>query len=317
MPASVRNDMPGSVQQEGMINGKMYDWPMLLDLCSLEYRKSMFKAAHINAPPATWEAFTDTARRISAAKLRGGTVAGATFDWAPWRSVMPVVHSISLDVYTKEGYPDFKNPVYVQAYNILKGIIPYAPKDFFSTGTSLNAGTIDEIAMKASRVAMIFKYANTVVHAVPDWGHGFGISEMGLARLPKPAAGGAGGSVFWDTGAGLFKYGSNKQAGANWLTFLLSDERFWTKEVVSSGQIPPFKSIYPKIKGKVPDWIYTAYSQLPISKAIPNSVYGFSLGLNGAMKTLFLQFLEGKMSAEEALSRTQTQFNTQLQQQQG
>src|SRR6185437_10769202 len=42
MPASVKNDMPMSVQQEGTIDGKMYDWPMLLDLCSLEYRKSMF-----------------------------------------------------------------------------------------------------------------------------------------------------------------------------------------------------------------------------------------------------------------------------------
>jgi multiple sugar transport system substrate-binding protein len=316
MPAHVKNDMPKSVQDEGMIDGKMYDWPMLLDITSLQWRKSMYKAAGITAPPTTWEQFDTVAKKLSAAKLNKGTVAGATFDWHPWRSVMPVVHSISLDAYTSDGLPDFTKPVYAQALNILKSIMPYTPKDFFSTGTAVEAGTIDEIAMKASRVAMIFKYANTTVHAASLW-KGYGINDMGLAKLPKPAAGGAGGSVFWDTGAGLFTYGKNKQSVANWLTFLLGDTRFWTKEVVSSGQIPPFKSMYPKIKGKVPGWIYPAYSQLAASKAIPNSIYGFSLGLNGVLVTPFLNFLKGQTTAEEALSKANSDFQTQLQTQGG
>ena len=313
MPASVLNDMPKPVRDEGMLNGKMYDWPMLLDISGLEWRKSMFKAAGITAPPTTWEQFTDVAKRINAKRLRNGTVAGATYDWHPWRSIMPVVHSISLDVYTKEGYVNFKHPAYVQAFNILKGIVPYAPKDFFSPGTAVEAGTIDEVAFKSSRVAMMFKYFNTAIHAASIWG----IGDLGLGRLPKPAAGGAGGSLFWDTGSGLFKYGSNKHAVANWLTFLLNDERFWTKEVVSSGQIPPFNSVYPKIKGKVPNWIYPAHEQLAFSKAIPNSVYGFSLGLAGSMQTNFLDFLKGKLSAEAALAKADQQFQQQLQLQQG
>lgn len=313
MPASVLADMPAPVREEGMLGGKMYDWPMLLDISGMQWRKSMFKAAGISQIPSTWEQFTDTAKRINAAKLKKGTVAGATFDWHPWRGVMPVVHSISTDVYTKEGYVNFKHPALVEAYNICKGIVPYAPKDFFSPGTAVEAGTIDEVAFKSSRVAMIFKYANTAIHAAAIWG----INDLGLARLPRPAKGGVGGSLFWDTGSGLFKYGSNKQAVANWLTFLLNDERFWTKEVVSSGQIPPFNSIYPKIKGKVPDWIYGAKEQLSFSKAIPNSVYGFSLGLNGAMLTTFLPFLKGQMTAEEALAKADQQFQQQLKLQQG
>ena len=320
MPASVKNDMPKSVQDEGTIDGKMYDWPILLDLSSVQWRKSFFKAAGITAGPATWEEYTDIARRISAKKLHnkgGDLVAGATYDWHPWRSLMPVVHSISLDVYTKEGYPDFKNPVYAQAFEILKGIVPYAPKDFFATGTAVEAGTIDEVAMKSSRVAMIFKYANTSVHASNVWqgvGH---IADMGLSKLPKPAKGGAGGSVFWDSGAGLFKYGSNKQAVANWLTFLLNDERFWSKEVVTSGQIPPFNSVYGKIKGMTPDWIYQVQGQLALSKAIPNSVYGFSLGLNGVLPPIFLDYLKGKTTAQAALAKADADFKSQLQQQAG
>jgi maltose-binding protein MalE len=317
MPASVRNDMPVSVQQEGMLNGKMYDWPMLLDITNLQWRKSMFQQAGITAAPTTWEQFTDTASRISAAKLRGGTVAGATYDWHPWRSLMPVVHSISLNVYTKEGYPIYSHPAFVQALNILKGIVPYAPKDFFSPGNAVEGATSDDIAVNASRVAMKFKYTNSFIHASLLWGSGYGINDMGVARLPKPAAGGAGGTVFWDTGSGLFKYGSNKQAVANWLTWLLTDERFWTKEVVSSGQIPPFNSIYAKIKGKVPGWIYPAGAQLPISKAIPNSVYGFSLGLNGALTPHVLDCLKGKVTPQEAMSKAAADFQTQLQQQQG
>ncbi len=313
MPASVVADMPAPVREEGTINGKIYDWPMLLDISGMQWRKSMFKAAGVTQPPATWEEFTATARKISAAKLRNGTVAGATYDWHPWRSIMPVAHSISLDVYTPEGYPNFKSPVFVQAYKILKGIVPYAPKDFFSPGTAVEAGTIDEVAFKSSRVAMIVKYANTAIHASAIWG----LNDLGIGRLPKPASGGAGGSVFWDTGSGLFKYGGNKQAVANWLHFLLNDERFWTKEVVSSGQIPPFNSVYAKIKGKAPDWIYGAHDQLKFSKAIPNSVYGFSLGLNGAMLSTFLPYLKGQMSAQEALSKANDQFQQQLKLQQG
>jgi len=313
MPHSVVADMPAPVREEGMIDGKMYDWPMLLDISGLEWRKSFFKAAGITHPPATWEEFTEAARRIYAKKLRHGTVAGATYDWHPWRSIMPVAHSISLDVYTKEGYVNFKSPVFVQVYKILKGILPYAPKDFFSPGTAVEAGTIDEVAFKSSRVAMMFKYFNTAIHSAAIWG----IGDLGLGRLPKPATGGAGGSLFWDTGSGLFKYGSNKHAVANWLHFLLSDERFWTREVVSSGQIPPFNSIYPKIKGKVPGWIYPAYEQLKFSKAISNTVYGFSLGLNGAMLATWLPYLKGQTSAEEALSKADAQFQQQLKLQQG
>jgi maltose-binding protein MalE len=318
MPASVRNDMPMSVQQEGIINGKMYDWPMLLDISSTQWRKSYFKAAGVTSAPSTWEEFTAIAKQIYNKHLMhaGSQVAGATYDWHPWRSLMPVVHSISLNVYDKDGVPDLKNPVYPQAMAILKGILPYSQKDFFATGTAVEAGTIDEIALKAGRVAMIFKYANTAVHAANVWGSP-GIADMGLAKLPKPAAGGAGGSVFWDTGAGLFKYGSNKQAAANWLTWMLSNPDFWTKEVVTSGQIPPFSSIYAKIKGKVPDWIYPAYTQLPLSKAIPNSVYGFSLLLNGTLVPPLLSYLKGSMTAEAALAKASADFQTQLQQQQG
>lgn len=316
MPASVRNDMPKSVQDEGLINGKMYDWPLLLDITSLQWRKSMFKQAGVTTIPATWEEFDSVAKQVNNAKLNHGQVAGATFDWHPWRSLMPVVHSISLDAYTKDGIPDLTKPVYAQAFAILKSIMPYTPKDFFSTGTAVEAGTIDEIAMKASRVAMIFKYANTTVHSAALW-KGYGINDMGLAKLPKPAAGGAGGSVFWDTGAGLFQYGSNKQAVANWLTYVFSDPRFWTKEVVSSGQIPPFNSVYPKIKGQVPGWIYPAHSQLAASKAIPNSVYGFSLLLNGTLINPFLSYLKGQTSADAALKKAWSDYQTQLQQQTG
>ena len=319
MPKSVMNDMPKSVQQEGMIGGKMYDWPMLLDISSVQWRKSYFKAAGITEVPTTWEQFTEIAKSIAAKGLKtksGAKIAGATYDWHPWRSLMPVVHSISLDVYTKDGIPNLKHPAYKQAMGILKGIIPYSQPDFFATGTAVEAGTIDEIALKAGRVAMIFKYANTAVHAANVWGAP-GIADMGLAKLPKPAAGGAGGSVFWDTGSGLFKYGSNKQAVANWLTFLLGDERFWTKEVLSSGQVPPFTSMYTKLKGKAPAWIFPAGEQLPLSKAIPNSVYGFSLLLNGTLPPALLDYLKGKTSADAALSKAWSDFQTQLSQQQG
>jgi len=67
----------------------------------------------------------------------------------------------------------------------------------------------------------------------------------------------------------------------------------------------------------VPGWIYPAYEQLKFSKAIPNTVYGFSLGLNGAMLATWLPYLKGQMSAEEALSKADAQFQQQLKLQQG
>ena len=52
-----------------------------------------------------------------------------------------------------------------------------------------------------------------------------------ISRLPAPE-GGAGGTVFWDTGAVLFKYGKNKQQAVDFFTALSTDERIWQNSVV-------------------------------------------------------------------------------------
>ena len=99
----------------------------------------------------------------------------------------------------------------------------------------------DEAAFTGQQAAYSFKYQNSPLRYASQWPDP---SKLMLARLPAPE-GGVGGTVFWDTGAVLFKYGKNKQQAVEFFTALSTDERFWQEQRRrrSSGGIPAVRSV--------------------------------------------------------------------------
>jgi ABC-type glycerol-3-phosphate transport system substrate-binding protein len=295
------SDLIPAVRRESTVNGKLTDFPMLLDVIGYGYRKDYFRLAGIKAPPLTWEAYIATARTISA-KLRSHKprVYGATYDVTrPWRCFIPIAHSIDTNIYTSDGYLNWsKKNVFKQVLTYMKEIIAYAPPDVYNPGLA-EAASYDEFEFKAGVAAMLEKYYNAPVRNAKV----FGMSRLGLERLPKPAAGGAGGTVFWNTGSGLLKYGQHKQEAAAFMEWLSYNPTFW-KSSVSNAQLPCTTSAYKTVlKPWAPSWVYAVLAQLAFSKAIPNDLY--NLAQFTALAKAYVPYLKGQISLDTALSNAE------------
>jgi hypothetical protein len=108
-----------------------------------------------------------------------------------------------------------------------------------------------------------------------------------LGNLPAPE-GGVGGTVFWDTGAVLFKNGRNKEKAVEFLTALSNDERIWRNSVVGNpeegllpaGQVPVLESLWAEWEASPPDWLAAnpwardIFDSLETASAIAPSVLG-------------------------------------------
>ena len=128
-------------------------------------------------------------------------------------------------------------------------------------------------------------------------------SALRLAALPS---GGEGATVFWTTGACLFKYGKNKEKAAEYMRALTYNMAIW-KDSISGipsgqqpGQLPPFQSIWDQMKKENPDWLqanpwaFLVLDQLKVAKAIPNHKYGLQQFIIG--QPYWEKYLKGEES---------------------
>jgi multiple sugar transport system substrate-binding protein len=106
-----------------------------------------------------------------------------------------------------------------------------------------------------------------------------------IARLPAPE-GGVGGTVFWDTGAVLFKFGKNKEEAVSYFTAFSTDDRVWEGSVVGdldegvppAGQLPVLQSKWAEWEANPPEWLtanpwtYEIYDSLANASAIAPSI---------------------------------------------
>jgi len=118
----------------------------------------------------------------------GAAPFGVTFDYHAWRSLIPISHSISLDVYDKDtGLFMWNGDVAVQALEIMKQMMPLANPDVLNEGTTdagVN-GTPDEQAFASQQAAYYVKYQNAHLRFSSTWEDP---KLLRLAALPKTAA---------------------------------------------------------------------------------------------------------------------------------
>jgi hypothetical protein len=127
-------------------------------------------------------------------------------------------------------------------------------------------------------------------------------TKLQLGPLPK-SQGGEGATVFWTTGACLFKYGQNKEKAAEYMKALTYNDRIWKDSIGGSptghpGQMPPYKSIYDKWAKDQPDfvksqaWVPLVRAQFDVAKAIPNHSFGLQQFVIG--QPIWEKFLKGE-----------------------
>jgi multiple sugar transport system substrate-binding protein len=304
IPKSVVDDMIPAVRAECTYDGKLYAWPFLLDIIVQAYNSNLTtKAGLPDKPPVDWDEYLANSKTVLD---KGAARYGCTFDSNGWRSLAPITHSISTDVYYqfgKEPEPlyDFTNDASIQALQIMKQMLDLSSANALQPGTTDGGvnNTPDEVAFGAQSVAYYIKYQNAPLRFANKWTDP---NVLRLGGLPK-AKGGAGATVFWDTGLALFKYGQNKERAAEYLTALTYNDRIWKESIGGSatshpGQLPPFKSIYEKWAKEQPDWLKgqpwvpLVFEQLKVAKAIPNNSFGlkqFQIG-----KQYWEKYLKGE-----------------------
>ena len=233
---------------------------------------------------------------------------GAVFDAHGWRSLAPIAHTFNTNVYTPEGLFDFTNEAVVNALEIMKRLMEVAPKNILEEG-KVDGGvntTPDEEAFAGRQAAYYVKYQNAPTRFAGTWPDP---KVLHIAGLPKARSGG--GTVFWNTGAALFKYGENKQQAADYMEFLTYDMRIWQhalgKDVRgASGQLSPYQSHWAKwVKSPPPwmaDWAFTVRKELATSKAIRTHKFGLTQFVIG--KPAWEAYLKGdEKNPKKALAK--------------
>jgi ABC-type glycerol-3-phosphate transport system substrate-binding protein len=279
MPKEVLDDIIPSIRAENTVDGKMYGWPFLLDVIGMGWHSGLTSRAGLpDAPPATWDEYLANAKAVVDA---GAAPFGATFDAHGWRSLAPMTHSMSTDVYTPEGLFDFTSEPAVEALKLMKRIMAISHPDILLAGASDGGvnGTPDEVAFATQRVGYYVKYFNAPLRMAQYWDEP---AQLHLGPLPKFPAG-EGSTVFWTTGCALFKYGKNKEKVAEYIKALTYDPQIWKDSIAGTetghpGQLPPYKSIYAGWDASPPGWmppfVGLVRGQLDRARAITNHVFG-------------------------------------------
>ncbi len=282
LPAGFLDNLPESIKNEGSYNGKFYIWPFLLDICVQSWNADLVEKAGLDpsVAPKNWDEFLANAKTVQDS---GAAPFGLTFDFHAWRSLIPITHSISTDVYDENGLFIWNSDPAVQALEIMKQMMELANPDVLNEGTT-DGGvnqTPDEIAFQQQLAAYYIKYQNAPMRFAATWPDP---SKLQMSALPV-AEGGAGGTVFWDTGAALFTYGANKQQAANYMNALSTDQRIWQESVAGDeaagvpavGQLPVLKSTWDEYTASPPEWLTanpwatTVWESLPKASAIAPS----------------------------------------------
>ena len=260
LPEGLLDTIFAPIREEGTYEGKFYVWPFLLDVIVQGWNADVVQRAGLDpeATPTTWDEYIANAQKIVDS---GVAPFGCTFDFHAWRSLIPITHSISLDVYDPEtGLFQWNSDPAVEALEIMKRMMPLANPDVLNPGAT-DAGvnqTPDEQAFASGTVGYYIKYQNAHLRFASTWQDP---SQLRLAALPKTEDG-AGGTVFWTTGSVLMKYGNDKEQAAQYLDKLTHDQRIWQHSVTGAmpeepavGQLPVYTTIWDEYDANRPDWM--------------------------------------------------------------
>jgi ABC-type glycerol-3-phosphate transport system substrate-binding protein len=323
LPEGFLDSLPQSIRDEGSYDGSFYVWPFLLDVTIQTWNAEMVERAGLDpeAAPATWDEFISNARAVVDS---GAAPFGLLFDFHAWRSLIPITHSISTDVYDDNGLFVWNSEPAVQALEIMKEMMELTVPDVLNEGTS-DAGvnlTPDEQAFAAQRAAYYIKYQNAPMRFAGTWPDP---SQLRLGPLPAPE-GGAGGTVFWDTGAALFTHGLNKEAAADYMMALSTDMRIWEQSitgnpdegVVAVGQLPVTQMVWDELEASPPEWLTAnpwateLWTSLPDASAIvptPLSLTQFTVAA-----PFYSAYLAGDVdSAQQAMDDAQAAVEEEFQ----
>lgn len=277
LPEGVKDDIFPSAVAECTYNGSMYVWPLLLDIIVQGRHAGLVEQAGLDpeVAPATWDEFIDSARAVQES---GAAPFGLIFDNRDWRSLIPITHSFDTEVYSPDGLFLYNSDAAVNALEVMKRMMELTAPDVLAASSVDAAVLVDQAVWSSEQAGYYFKYQNAPLTYSATWADP---SMLRMDKLPsQPDT--VGGTVFWDTGAVLLKYGSNKEKMAEFMVAISNDMRLWENSVVGNpdegttpvGQLPILQSIWAEWDSNPPEWItanpwtYAVRDSLATARAI-------------------------------------------------
>jgi hypothetical protein len=318
LPPGLLDDLPPAVVAEGSHQGNFYVWPFLLDVVVQGWHGELVAGAGLDpdVAPATWDEYLANARRL---KESGVAPFGCTYAVFAWRSLIPIAHSISTDVYAADGTFLWTSDAAVEALEIMRRMTELSHPDV-TYGISGGAYS-DETVFAAKQAAYYIKYQNAHLRASGAWPNP---NALHLAALPFQD-GGVGSTVFWNTGAVLFKYGKNKDWAARYLQALTYDQRIWRRSLAGDpatgdpavGQLPVYESIWRDYQHAPPDWLRSAPWALDVWNGLgkAKTIHPSRLSLTQFSVAMphYVAYLQGNVGdARTALRKAQDAVDAEL-----
>jgi ABC-type glycerol-3-phosphate transport system substrate-binding protein len=303
---SALSGIGAKARQECSLNGRLYSWPLFLDLVVQGWNAEIVERAGLDPsrPPVSWDDFVENARRVVSS---GAAPYGCTFDARPWRSLVPITYSISTAVYTDDGLFDLRHEATVEALEVLRRLKEVANPDALDPSTTAGVGaTPDEGAFAAQTAAYYLKYQNALVRMAALWPDP---RRLSLGRLPRHP-GGEGSTVFWTTGMALLRFGHNKRAAAAYATALTNAEQLWKQSLAggrqAAGHLPVHTALWEQWHRDgatwVPAWATETHRQLRVAQPIRPHTLGatqFTIA-----QPYVNQYLSGEVSSARAALRS-------------
>ena len=224
IPKDVLDDMIPSIRAEGTIDGKLYGWPFLLDVIGNSWHSGLTTKAGLadKAPDDLGRASCAMPRPI--VDLQAAPF-GAAFDDRGWRSLAPMTHSMSTNVYTPEGLFDFDERRGHRGPEADEEDHCDVDPDSCSKAPPTAASTARRTKSPSPPSAWATTPSTSMRRCA--W-PSTGTIPRRCASGPLPKfANGEGSTVFWTTGCALFKYGKNKEKAAEYIKALTYDMQIW------------------------------------------------------------------------------------------
>ncbi len=261
LPSGFANTWNQVVKEEATYDGRLYSYPFGTNIVAVGWNAGIVEAAGLDpeyAPP-TWDELIVSARKVMDS---GAAPFGATVNANGWLSLAPIAHSINSDIYTEDGLFDFTHDAVVEALEILRRLHEVSHPEVFKFAAGKAAYYFDNLYAIQASPSMTSRWSD------PNLLH--------IGALPS-VPGGAGGTVFWSVGAGLFIDGRNKEQAAEYMNMLTRDSRLYRADIgkgrMEISLLQPYETVWEDWRTDpprwLPDWVMPLKDQLNRSRPIP------------------------------------------------
>ena len=211
MPKSVLNDLIPSIRKEATFRGKVWNWPFLLDIIIQSWNSELVEKAGLDPTkaPRTWDEFI-------CERAQGGQLECRSVRRGVRRPRLALARADRPHVLHERLHAG--GPVRLHERRGGERARGHEADDGGRAEEHPRAGQDRRRRQPDAGRGDLRRPPGRLLRQVPERArrasraHGRIPAELRIAGMPKQP-GGAGSTVFWNTGAALFRYGENKQAG--------------------------------------------------------------------------------------------------------